>query len=205
MASRDRPMLERIPQSRSQVVINIAGPLAVVCGPVLGAVAIMQYPLLITDRATNLWVLASVVLGLLVWLAVMWWGGLPCMMGRAVRFIPCVYTFGVAFLSYGLFGIANGYATPLVLRDAPVVAKQQTSQVNPDQRTYYVVTRPWPGSRAVAQVTVERAMYEQLAVPVTTTRTRHETHEAMPDAGRVRLTLGEGRLGVYWVHGISLP
>jgi hypothetical protein len=56
----------------------------------------------------------------------------------------------------------------------------------------------------VAQVTVGRAVYEQLAVPVTTTRTRHEAHEAMPDAGRVRLTLG-GRLGVYWVHGVSLP
>jgi hypothetical protein len=67
-----------------------------------------------------------------------------------------------------------------------------------------VVTRPWSGSRAVAQVTVGRAVYEQLAVPVTTTRTRHEAHEAMPDAGRVRLTLG-GRLGVYWVHGVSLP
>jgi len=37
------------------------------------------------------------------------------------------------------------------------------------------------------------------------TRTRHEIHEAMPDACRVRLTLGEGRLGVSWMHGVSLP
>jgi hypothetical protein len=202
---RDRAGLERVAQSRSQLVVNVAGLLAVLCGWVLGPVAFSLYPLLNTERASYLWILGGVMLGILVWLTLALWGRLSWMTGRAVRLAAFVCGLGVAFLPYGLFGIANGYATPLVVRDVPVVAKQQTKQANPNQREYYVTTRPWPGSRAVAQVTVSRAVYEQLAVPVTTTRTRHETHEAMPDAAHVRLTLGAGRLGVDWVHGVSLP
>jgi hypothetical protein len=36
----------------------------------------------------------------------------------------------------GAYGVAavSGYATPLVVGDAAVAAKQQTSQANPDQR-----------------------------------------------------------------------
>jgi hypothetical protein len=115
------------------------------------------------------------------------------------------WALGVTFLLLGILGIANGYGTRLVVRDAPVVAKRQTLHRDPGQRTYYVATRPWPGSRKVVELDAGRATYDRLAVPVTDMNTPRQELDAMPDAGRVRLTLGEGRLGLEWLRGVGLP
>jgi hypothetical protein len=52
----------------------------------------------------------------------------------------------------GIFGIANGYDTPLVSREVPVVAKHQTLERDPSRRTNYVAVGAWPNSREVVEL-----------------------------------------------------
>jgi hypothetical protein len=69
-------------------------------------------------------------------------------------------------LLLGLFGIANGYDTPLISRDVAVVAKHTTRHSDPARRTYYVAMRAWPPSRTVVELGAPREVYDRLSVPL---------------------------------------
>ena len=68
-----------------------------------------------------------------------------------------------------------------------------------------MATRPWPGSRTGVELDAGRAAYDRLAVPVTDMNTPQQELDAMPDTGRARLTLGEGRLGLELLRGVGMP
>jgi hypothetical protein len=110
----------------------------------------------------------------------------------------------MSFLLLGLFGIANGYDTPLISRDVAVVAKHTTRHNDPAKRTYYVAVRAWPSSPAVVELGVPRDTYDRLHVPLTGIHTPQGDLDAMPDSGFVRLIVGEGRLGLQWFKGIEV-
>jgi hypothetical protein len=106
-------------------------------------------------------------------------------------------------LVIGIGGIANGYGTDLVNREAAVVAKHQTRHRDPDWRTNYVAMRAWPGSRAIVELSVPREVYDRLNVPVTAIDTPPDVLERMPDRAAVRLTVGQGRFGPEWLARIQ--
>lgn len=105
------------------------------------------------------------------------------------------YGLCMTFLLVGLFGIVNGYDTPLISRDVAVVAKAN--------RNNYVNMRAWPPSPAVVKLMASREVYGLLAVPRIDLDTPERDLEAMPDSGAVRLIVGEGRLGVEWLKAIE--
>ena len=113
------------------------------------------------------------------------------------------YGLCMTFLLVGLFGIVNGYDTPLISRDVAVVAKHTTRHTDPAKRTYYVAMRAWPPLPAVVELGAPRAVYDQLNVPRTEIDSPQEQLEAMPDRGSVRLIVGEGRLGLEWLKSIE--
>jgi hypothetical protein len=107
-------------------------------------------------------------------------------------------------LLLGLFGITNGYDTPLISRDVAVVAKHTTRHSDPARRTYYVAMRAWPPSRTVVELGAPRDVYDRLSVPLVAIDTPQADLDAMPDAGHLRLVLGQGRLGLEWLKSIEL-
>lgn len=174
-------------------------------GPLLGLVTINKYPFLIEDRtlyvvglsSSAFWIGASFVVPQLndfPW-------GTPQSAKLAFR-----AGFGLCMtgLLLGIFGIANGYATPLFNREVPVVAKHQTLQRDPVRRTNYVAVRAWPDSRDVLELGAPLDVYDRLEVPLTGIHTPQAALEAMADAGRVNLVIGKGRLGWEWLKGIEL-
>jgi len=106
-------------------------------------------------------------------------------------------------LMLGLFGIANGYDTPLISRDVAVVAKHTTRHSDPANRTYYVAMRAWPPSRTIVELGAPREVYDRLSIPLTAIGTPQADLDAMPDSGFVRLIVGEGRLGLEWFKAIE--
>jgi hypothetical protein len=70
----------------------------------------------------------------------------------------------MTFLLVGLFGIVNGYDTPLISRDVAVVAKAN--------RNNYVNIRAWPPSPAVVKLMASREVYGRLAVHASTSTLR---------------------------------
>ena len=85
-----------------------------------------------------------------------------------------------------------------------VVAKHTTRHSDPARRTYYVAMRAWPPSRTVVELGAPRDVYDRLSVPLVAIDTPQADLDAMPDAGHVRLVLGEGRLGLEWLKSIEL-
>jgi len=111
----------------------------------------------------------------------------------------------VTFLLLGIGGIANGYRMPVIERGAAVVAKHETRERDPARRTHYLAIRAWPDSKTVVELGAPQDVYDRLDLPVTAIGTPEEALEAMPDAGRVRLAVGQGRFGLEWLGGIGLP
>jgi hypothetical protein len=198
-------MLDPTRPLRPQVLANILCLLVILGGPALGLVTIAWFPPLLGDNAIYLGGAFGIAVAFVASFALIRHADLaPGIPTWAELVFRAGWSLGVTFLLLGILGIANGYGTPFVTRDAPVVAKRQTLHRDPARRTYYVATRPWPGSRTVVELSAGRATYDRLAVPVTDMNTPQEVLDAMPDAGRVRLTVGEGRLGLEWLRGIGV-
>jgi hypothetical protein len=104
----------------------------------------------------------------------------------------------------GLGGVANGYNTPIFVRDVPVVAKHESLERDRTRRSHSLLVRPWSGSRRVQDIDVSIPLYDALAVPVSRTRASYATLEAMPDSAQIRLVLGQGRLGLDWIKSVEL-
>lgn len=103
----------------------------------------------------------------------------------------------------GLFGIVNGYATPVAFEDAPIVYKRTSTPSDPKRMSYYVGARVWPSSQDVYEVIVSPALYASLDVPVVMQwRVPSQQVYAMPEHGRLHLAVGRGRLGVDWLRDL---
>jgi hypothetical protein len=175
-------------------------------GPLLGLVTINHYPFLIQDRTLYIVGLSSIVFWFLASFVIPHWSGFP-------RGTPAItklqFRAGLGLcmtgLVLGVVGIANGYGSPLVSRDVPVVAKRETLERDASRRTYYLAIRAWPDSRTVVELGAPRAVYDQLAVPLAAFETPQRVLDAMADAGYVKLTVGKGRFGLEWLKQIDLP
>jgi hypothetical protein len=175
-------------------------------GPLIGLVAINHYPFLIADRTIYVGGGAGIVFWFLASFALFGSKSFPRGMPQFLKLqFRAGFGLCMTFLLVGVFGIANGYDTPLIGRDVAVVAKHPTRQSDPAKRTYYVAMRAWPPSRTVVELSAPRKVYDQLAVPRTEIDTPLHELEALPDRGTVRLIVGRGRLGVEWLKGIELP
>ena len=106
---------------------------------------------------------------------------------------------------WGIIGIANGLGTPLESRCVAVVAKHQTLQRNPANRTYYLAVRPWRESKAVVELECSRTTYDQLPVPINAIDTAQKVLSEMPGTDQVILTVGKGRFGLEWLKSIEPP
>ena len=172
-------------------------------GPLLGLVIVNHYPFLIEDRTLYIAGLSSIAFWFCASFVVPQLNHFPRGMPQSAK-LAFRAGFGLCMtgLLLGLLGIANGYATPLVSREVPVFAKHQTGQRDPSRRTNYVAVRAWPGSRDVVELAVPLDVYSRLDAPLTGIKTALET---MPDAGRVNLIIGKGRLGWDWLNSVELP
>ena len=166
-------------------------------GPLLGLVTISHYPFLIQDRTLYIGGLASIVFWFLASFVIPHWSDFP---RGTPAIVKLQFRAGLGLcmtgLVLGFVGIANGYGTPLVSREVPVVAKRQTLERDASRRTYYLAIRAWPDSRTVVELGAPRAVYDRLEVPLAAFETPQRVLNAMADAGYVQLTVGEGRFRI---------
>ncbi len=171
-------------------------------GIVLGLVSMIMYPMLLTGRGIAITCLGPLVVGFALSYLIIpktWW---PADMPAYAK-LETRAGLGLCAAAWfiGLFGIANGYATPVVVKDFPMVYRRTSTPSDPKHKSYYVGTRVWRSSRDVYEITVKPDLYARLDAPVVTQWSipRHEL-DAMPDHGLLRLAVGRGRLGVRWLH-----
>ena len=186
-----------------QVAKILAQVFAVLGGIVLVLAAMFLYPMLLTGPGFALAYLgpapaacAAAFLIRRTWL--------PADMQRSTRVqLRFCIGFAATFWLAGLFGLVNGYTTPVVARDAGMVYKRTSTPSDPKHMSYYVGARVWPSSRDVYEITVPADLYRSLDVPtVTHWSVPRQQLYAMPDHGVLRLIVGRGRLGVDWLHGV---
>jgi hypothetical protein len=113
------------------------------------------------------------------------------------------WALALCFLALGVVGIANGLGTPVQSRLVDCVGKRMSWEHNPDRRQYVLELRAWPDSSAVTEVDVPRSLYEQMDVPLVEVDTPPQALAALPARARVRLMVGNGRLGVEWIKGVG--
>jgi hypothetical protein len=189
-----------------EIASTVAQVSYILAGPLLGLVAIRRYPFLVMDNTIYVVGLSSIAVLFILSFAVIRNSSLP----RDLT-VPQNVAFraGVALcttcLFLGIAGIIDGYAMPLTTRDVPAVAKHETLQRNRANRVHYVSVRAWPGSPNVVDLDAPMDVYDQLDLPLTAIDTPQAKLQAMPDLATVRLTVGEGRLGLPWLQAVGLP
>jgi hypothetical protein len=189
-----------------QIGSAIGQSLIIFGGPAIGLVAINHYPFLIADRTIYVGGGTGIVFWFLASFAMFGSKSFPRGMPQFLRLqFRAGFALCMTFLLVGVFGIANGYDTPLISRDVAVVAKHPTRQSDPANRTYYVAIRAWSPLRTVVELSTRREVYDRLAVPVTAIDTPEAELEAISDRAFVRLIVGQGRLGLEWLKGIEPP
>ena len=189
-----------------QIASAAAQMVFILGGPAVALFMIGRYRPLIADQTLYVSGLSLIAIGFLASLAVPLNRKELSRLPATSRFLYRV-SLGFAFTAwvFGLGGLANGYGTPIFVRDVPVVAKHETVERDPARRTHYVSTRPWPGSRQVQDIDAPVSIYDSLQVPITTIHTSRAALQAMPDAARIRLVLGKGRLGLDRLKRVELP
>jgi len=193
------PTRPRGPQI-AKLAAQIAGLMG---GLILGLVSMIIYPMLLTGGGyAGTWLGPGAVGVAASFLIRDSW--FPSDMPTAAR-VQTRLGFGLFAAAWfiGLFGIANGYATPVAVEDAPMVYKRTSTPSDPKHMSFYVGTRVWPSSRNVYEIIVRRDLYKQLDVPVVTQwHLPSRQLDAMPDRGRLRLLVGQGRFGINWLDGV---
>lgn len=192
-----------------QVVTCSAQILGLVGGLVVELVSMIKYPMLLTGWGYAVAYLAPIAVGSVVMLFMTPRSWYPANMSPPARL---QFSLGIGlFVSawfVGAFGIANGYATSLVTQDVPMVYRRTSTPSDPEQMSFYVGARVWPSSRDVYEITVPHKLYATLDAPVITQwHVPAQQLNAMPNHGLLRLSVGKGRFGVDWLHGVvgSVP
>ncbi len=189
-----------------QIISAIVQSGVIFGGPALGLVVIAHYSFLIEDRIIYFDGIASISFWFSLSFLMFSDESLPRGMPMALKLVfRAGFGLSVTFLLLGIGGIANGYRTPVLDRGAAVVAKHETRERDPSRRVYYLAIRAWPGFKTVVELGAPREVYDGVDAPLTAIGTPEEALEAMPDAGKVRLSVGQGRLGLEWLNGIGLP
>lgn len=173
-------------------------------GLVLELVSMLAYPMLLTGWGYAIVYLAPIAVGSVVMLFMTPRSWYPANMSAAVR-LQFRLGIGLCVSAWfvGAFGIANGYATSLVTQDVPMVYRRTSTPSDPKQMSFYVGARVWPSSREVYEVTVPRTLYAMLDAPVITQwHVPAQQLNAMPNHGLLRLSVGKGRFGIDWLHGV---
>jgi hypothetical protein len=162
------------------------------------------YPMLLTGRAFVIGGLGGVTLG---FVASFFFIGDTWFPPGTPYFFKLQTRFGIGLCAFawilGLLGIANSYATPLVIRDAPIVYKRTSTQADPNRRSHYVGARVWPSSRDVYEITVPRDLYDRLDVPETAPYVPQHNLDAPPTGELLRLAVGRGRFGIDWLSNVG--
>jgi len=194
-----KPLAPQVASAAAQMVFILGGP-------AVALFMIARYRPLIADQTLYVSGLSFIAIGFLASLAVPLNRKELSRLPATSRFLYRV-SLGFAFTAwvFGLGGIANGFGTPIFVRDVPVVAKHETLERDPARRTHYVSARPWPGSRQVQDINAPLSVYDSLQVPTTTIHTSSAELQAMPHAAKLRLVLGKGRLGLDWLKTVELP
>lgn len=190
-----------------QVVTCSAQISGLVGGLVFELVSMLKYPMLLTGWGYAIAYLAPIVAGSVLMFFVTPRSWCPATMSAPVRL---QFRLGIGmFVSawfVGAFGIANGYATSPVTQDVPMVYRRTSTPSDPKQMSFYVGARVWPSSRDVFEITVPRKLYATLDVPVITRwHVPAQQLYAMPNHGLLRLSVGKGRFGIDWLHGVVGP
>ncbi len=173
-------------------------------GPIFGLTGMVGYPILIPDRI----LVAGGLAGIVLWFAASFFfirdkffpSDTPYSGKLMVRFGIAICAVG---WTIGCIDIANGYATPVIARDVPVAYKRASRDNDPERRSYYVGARLWSSPRDIVEITVPRDLFNRLDVPNTDEEMSHPDFGAMPNAGHVRLLVGQGRFGIEWLHGVA--
>jgi hypothetical protein len=187
-----------------QIAACSAQVLGLVGGLVFELVSMIEYPMLLSGWGYAITYLAPIAAGSVVMLFMTPRSWCPANMSAAVRlqFRLGIGMFASAWF-VGAFAIANGYATSLVTQDAPMVYRRTSTPSDPKQISFYVGARVWPASRNVYEITVPQKLYATLDVPVITQwHVPAQQLYAMPDHGSLRLSVGKGRFGIDWLHGV---
>jgi hypothetical protein len=193
----DKPLGPQIASAVGQIAFILGGP-------AIGLVTIRHYPFLIRDRTIYIGGLMGIALFAVASVAVVKTSSLPAGLPTPMRYMFRL-SLGLAatFWLLGISGIINGYGMPVMNRRVMVVGKRQTRQRDPSRRAYYLAVRAWPPSPTVVELDGPVAVYEQADVPVIDVNTPQSRLDAMPDTGTVSLAVGQGRLGLEWMSGIS--
>lgn len=172
-------------------------------GPVFGLIGMLRYSILIPDRTLVIGGLASMLFWAAASFIIIRNKFFPSDMPYSARIMV---RFGIAICAtgwtIGCIDIANGYATPVIARDAPVAYKRASRDSDPERRSYYVGTRLWSSPRDIIEITVPLDLFNRLDVPDTDVEKSHPAFGSMPNAGHVQLLVGQGRFGIEWLHGV---
>lgn len=199
-----RPLFDPTKPRGPQIAELAATMFGILGGPVFGLVGMLCYPILIPDRVLALCGLVSILA----------WAAASFLFVRASYFpsdmpfsAKLMMRFGIAVCAtgwtIGLLDVANGYATPVTVRDAPVAYKRATRDSDPERRSYYFGARLWSSPRDIVEITVPRNLFNRLDVPNTDLEPSHRAFSAMPNRGYVKLMVGQGRFGIEWLHGVG--
>jgi hypothetical protein len=179
-----------------QLIASAAQMAFIFGGPLLMLYMIPRWPPLVEDRVLATIAVACMAFGFVASFVVIPNRTLP---PRLPLIMNLLYRLGLGFSFAawvaGVAGIANGYGTSTFVRDVPVVAKWGP----------YVYGRPWPGSQSVVAIDVSDSVYDGVEAPIAYIHEPETELEAMPDAAKVRLVLGKGRLGFDWIKSAELP
>jgi hypothetical protein len=198
-----RPVFDPSKPRGPQIAWLAAEMFGLLGGPIFGLIGMVRYPILIPDRVLVLGSLASIALWFAISFLFIRSKYFPNDMPNSARLMM---RFGIAICAtawvIGLIDIANGYATPVITRDAAVAYKRASRDSNPDRRDYYFGARLWSSPRDIVEITVPRDLFNRVDVPNTDLERFHPAFHEMPNRGNVRLMVGQGRLGIEWLHGV---
>jgi hypothetical protein len=198
-----QPLLDPSKPRTPQIACLAAEMFGLLGGPIFGLIGMVRYPILIPDRVLVLGSLASIALWFAVSFLFIRSKYFPNDMPNSARLMM---RFGIAICAtgwaIGFVDIANGYATPVITRDAAVAYKRASRDSNPDRRNYYFGARLWSSPRDIVEITVPRDLFNRLVVPNTDLERSHPAFYAMPNRGSVQLAVGQGRFGIEWLHGV---
>jgi hypothetical protein len=187
-----------------QIACIAAEMFAILGGPIFGLIGMVRYPILIPDRVLVTGALASIVIAFacsfLIIRGKFFPNGMPFSARVMTRLGLAVCATGWVV---GLIDVGNGYATPVITRDAPVAYKRATHDSDPDRRRYYFGARLWSSPRDVVEITVPRDLFDRLGVPNTDLERPRPNISALPNSGSVELMVGQGRFGIEWLHGVE--
>lgn len=187
-----------------QVLTCSAQIVGLIGGLAFELVSMLTYPMLLTGWGYAITYLAPIAIGSVVMHFMIPRSWYPATMSALVR-IRFMLGMGLCMSAWfvGAFGIANGYATSLVAQDVPMVYRRTSTPADPNQMSYYVGARVWHSSKDVYEITVPRRLYSTLDVPeLTQWHVAAQQLDAMPNHGLLRLSVGKGRLGIDWLHGV---